>query len=110
MELLHELDVDLPEGVSVGRDEVEAAVDARVDDALAVEAALALVEGGELVVDVLAAGLPAGAALEVVAEAGHVHHRQTELHPALLHLHRRLRDLRRAPDAVLQQEDKANMY
>ena len=39
-ELLHDLDIERLESVSVGADEVEAAVDAVVDDVLAVQAAL----------------------------------------------------------------------
>ena len=46
-----ELEVDLPEAVAVRRDEVEAAVDPRVDDALPVQAALGLEVGRELKVD-----------------------------------------------------------
>ena len=43
-----ELEVDLPEAVAVRGNEVEAAVDSSVDDALTIEAALGLEEGREL--------------------------------------------------------------
>ena len=45
---LEELEVDLPEAVAVRGNEVEAAVDSSVDDALTIEAALGLEEGREL--------------------------------------------------------------
>ena len=107
LEASQELEVDLPKTVAVGRNEVEAAVDSRIDNVLPVEAALSVEKGRELVVDVLNAGLPGAVAIEDVAESGRVHDRQPKFHALLLDLHGGFLDLDGFLDSLLHRLDLA---
>jgi hypothetical protein len=77
------------------RDEVEAAVDSIVDDVPAVQTALVPQESLVLVVDVLKNGTEAVRVVDCVTKSRRVHHRQPQLHSALLNLHCRCVELQR---------------
>lgn len=83
-QFLHHYHVDGAEGVTGGRDEVEAAVDARVDDVAVAHGGKLLAEvGGVLVFDVFDYGVPATLVVHLVGVARGVDDVQAELDAVL---------------------------